>query len=47
MNLGRRKTGSEHVSHIKRFLNHANDPLRRLKALRSGLGIQLSLNNNI
>jgi hypothetical protein len=37
MNLGRRKTGSEHISHIKKFLNQANDPLKRLKALRTGL----------
>ena len=38
MNLGRRKTGSEYTSHIKKFLSQANDPLRRLKSLRSGLG---------
>ena len=38
MYLGRKKQSSEHATHIKKFLNINNEPLRRLKALRNGLG---------
>ena len=34
----RRVKGSEHQSHIKKFLDHGKEPIKRLKALRSCLG---------
>ena len=39
--VGRRKT-LEHVPHIKKFLDHSRDPLKRLKALRTALGALLA-----
>ena len=39
MELIRRRGRNEHLTLIRKFLDHSKDPLRRLKALKSALGM--------